>query len=311
MIRHIALATIILVSVVSPLTAQTTASYQQGMQAIENENYAAARGLLIKALDEGADPEMTWYALGFVAQSMADFDLMVQAGKHLTKLQPSRSDGWYMMSVGYYQKGAMDSLVMPTQRLMILDPKLARESKLDKLLKRLSQDEAGVKDSVFTSDDRFMKVALPASWHARTEDQGKTKNWFVTLEEITQEEDLFTVGATFRWTRDLVNTIPELKGNTGVTFMVDFWREYIKELGGGKEPFEYAVLDSASFRIGKWKGDRMIVRMKSYEGAYELIKYDIVLTFAGNIFTIIMECPSDLWPVYRTRFDKAIESIKL
>ena len=48
--------------------AQTSQSYLEGIKALEAKDHVKARPLLMKALQEGANKEETWYALGFVGQ---------------------------------------------------------------------------------------------------------------------------------------------------------------------------------------------------------------------------------------------------
>lgn len=307
---QILLLAVLMLFVGTPVWAQTSESYTKGIQAIEAKDYATARTMLFKALDESANKEETWYALGFVGQYTNDFALMIQAGKMVATLNPQRKDGWYLQAIGYFQGGMMDSVAMPARKLIEIDRDIAEKSNLIKILQVLSQDEKGRNDSVFSTPGASVSITLPASWSTKHIDDDKTLNWFVTLEPVVADTDMFSTGASIRWVRRMAGTFP-LKSKTDIPYLIGFWRGYMAGQMAGVKIYSREQLDSSSITLGAWQGEVITERMQMFEESYELIKFDVVLAREDEIFTIVLECPSQYWPVYRPRFEAALRSIKL
>ena len=301
---------LIVLTIPTLLAAQTSPSYTAGIKAIEDKDYVTARTMLFKALDESANKEETWYALGFVGQYTNDFALMVQAGTMVSTLNPQRKDGWYFQAIGYFQKGVMDSVAMPARKLIEIDRDVAEKSNLLKILEVMSQDDKGRNDSVFSTPDKSVSITLPASWSTKHSDDDKTLNWFVTLEPVVADTDLFSTGASIRWVRRMAGTFP-LKSKTDIPYLIGFWRGYMAGQMAGIKIYNREQLDSASITIGAWQGEVITERLQLFEESYELIKFDIVLAREDEIFTIVLECPSQYWPVYRKRFEQALRTMKL
>lgn len=301
---------LVVVGAIRPLTAQTSQSYIDGIKAIDAKDYATAKTLLMKALDESANKEETWYALGFVGQYTEDFRLMIEAGKKVAELNPQRRDGWYFMATGYFQSGVMDSVAMPARKLVEIDRDVAERSNLIKILEILGQDDKGRRDSVFSTPDAAISITLPASWSTKHIDDDKTKNWFISLEPVVADTDLFSTGATIRWVRRLGATFPMMKGVEDTKALVTFWRGYEAGQMGGFKMHYREQIDSAAFSIGEWTGELLTIKMQMLENSYELTKFDIALARKDEILTIILECPSQYWPVYRKRFEQALKSMR-
>lgn len=301
---------LLIMGTIRPLTAQTSQSYIDGIKAIDAKDYVTAKTLLMKALDESANKEETWYALGFVGQYTDDFRLMIDAGKKVAELNPQRRDGWYFMATGYFQSGAMDSVAMPARKLIEIDREVAERSNLIKILEILGQDDRGRRDSVFSTPDAAISITLPASWSTKHVDDDKIKQWFVTLEPVVADTDLFSTGATIRWVRRLGATFPTMKGVTDTKALITFWRGYEAGQLGSFKIFRRERIDSTSLTIGAWKGEMITEKMQVFETSYELTKFDVLLAREDEILTIVLECPSQYWSVYRKRFEQALKSMK-
>jgi tetratricopeptide (TPR) repeat protein len=301
---------LLVVGTIRPLTAQTSQSYIDGIKAIDAKDYTTAKTLLLKALDESANKEETWYALGFVGQYTADFRLMIEAGKKVAELNPQRRDGWYFMATGYFQSGVMDSVAMPARKLIEIDREIAERSNLIKILEILGQDDKGRRDSVFSTPDAAISITLPASWSTKHVDDDKVKQWFISLEPVVADTDLFSTGATIRWVRRLGTTFPAMKGVDDMKALLTFWRGFEAGQMGGMKIFRREQIDSVAFRIGDWAGELLTIKMQLFENSYELTKFDIALARKDEILTIVLECPSQYWPVYRKRFEQALKSMR-
>lgn len=295
----------------SPLHAQTSPSFSEGIKAIEAKDYAKARTLLFKALDESANKEETWYALGFVGQYTEDFRLMIDAGKKVAELNPQRRDGWYFMATGYFQSGIMDSVAVPARKLIEIDRDVAERANLIKILQIMGQDEKGRADSTFSTPDKAISITLPASWSTKHVDDDKVKQWFISLEPVVADTDLFTTGATIRWVRRLGASFPTVKGVTDPKALITFWRGYEAGQLGSFKIFRRERIDSGSISIGTWSGEMITEKLQLFENSYELTKFDIVMAREDEIMTIVLECPSQYWSVYRKRFEQALKSVRV
>jgi tetratricopeptide (TPR) repeat protein len=300
---------LLLLLITHELSAQALSSYDQAVAAIEAQDFAKAKTLLFKALSEGADKGETWYALGYVAQHTADFDLMVKAGREISKFAPDKSDGWYMMAIGHYQRGTVDSAVAPIRELMRVDRPLADSSNLSNLLEVMSQDVKGARDSVYATPGGKVKLTLPASWSTKHVDDEKTMNWFISLEPIQSDSDMYSTGVSVRWIRWMSASFPKLTDEKNTSTIVKFWRDFekLQQI----DPYKRTVLDSSAITIGAWKGEMLTIRMQLFEQSYELMKIDIALARKDEVLTIVMECPARYWPVYVERFKRALKTAVL
>jgi tetratricopeptide (TPR) repeat protein len=289
--------------------AQTSQSYLEGIKALEAKDHVKARPLLMKALEEGANKEETWYALGFVGQYAQDFRLMIDAGKKVAELNPQRRDGWYLMSTGFFQSGIMDSVAIPARKLVEVDRDLAERSNMIRILKSLGQDEAGRRDSVFSSPDGALRISLPSSWSVKHIDDGKAKQMFISLEPVVADTDMFSTGTTIRWIRPIGEMFPSLKGASDRAALITFWRGYEAGMMGGFKPHSRKVQDTSAITIGDWSGEMTTQQLQLYAEAYELTKFDAILARKDEILTVTLECPSKYWPVYRQRFEKALRGM--
>ncbi|MBU3700054.1 MAG: hypothetical protein FGM33_08610 [Candidatus Kapabacteria bacterium] len=298
------------IAVTAALMAQTSQNYTDGIKALEAKDHVKARPLLMKALEEGANKEETWYALGFVGQYAQDFRLMIDAGKKVAELNPQRRDGWYLMSTGYFQSGIMDSVAMPARKLLEVDRDLAERSNMVRILKSLGQDDAGRRDSVFSPPDGVLSISLPSSWSVKHVDDGKAKQMFISLEPVVADTDMFSTGATIRWIRPVGEMFPSMKGATDRAALITFWRGYEAGMMGGFKPHSRQVQDTSAITIGEWSGEMTTQRLQLYAESYELTKFDAILARKDEILTVTLECPSKYWPVYRQRFEKALRDMK-
>lgn len=291
-----------------------TPSYKAGMKAIEQKKYPQAKELLFKALEEGASKEETWYALAFAGQAMGDYQLATDAGKNLSELAPTRGEGWYFQCIGYYKRGVMDSVVPVAKKLMSVNTELAQRANIPKILAMLSQDSVGERDSIFKTpgikSDSTIAITLPASWSSKHMDDGKTMNWFISLEPVVSDNDLFARGVTVRWIRRLSKTFP-LDNNTDAEFLLGFWEAYTERLQSESKPVFKQSKGTSDITSGVWKGVVKTTELQAYVNSPRLTMFEVILARTDEILTIHLECPTDNWPVYEQRFRKALKGMEL
>jgi len=305
--------TVFFLLAITGVTAQIlhppASSYDRGVDAIQRNDFTTARIELTRAVKDSVTNVEAWHALGFVGFKLRDYELIGNAGRHISDLEPSRYEGWYFQTIGYYDRKIMDSLAITARTLMEISPEKAREANIDKVLQGLSQDSVGLRDSIFSTPDNTVRITLPASWSTKFIDDGKTLNWFVSLERVRSDTDMFSTGVTIHWIRRISESF-KLDGNTDAPFLVGFWETYNENRPGVVRPFYRKRLDTTRFQRGdEWWGTIIMEELQLTADSHRLRKYGAIVARKNELFLCTMECPIENWPLYEQRFKKAFESI--
>lgn len=313
--RLIATFAVLLISFTVDSMAQTlpqddASHYSRGIDALQRREFDVARVELFSTIRDSAKHAEAWYALGFVGLGLRDYDLVIRAGRNLSTLQPHRPEAWYFQTIGYNERRTMDSLVFAARRFQDLDPVKAREANIPKILESLSQDSVGIRDSTFTTPDNTVQISLPASWSTRHLDDGKTLNWFVSLEPIHKSDDMFSTGVSIHWIRRLSESF-RLDGNTDAEYIAGFWEGYTSAQEKITPPYYHNKLDSIHFRRSEWRGVVATTDLQLTAQSHRLRKYGAIIARENELFLISLECPIENWSIYEKRFRKAIDSLVL
>ncbi|MBN9399766.1 MAG: hypothetical protein J0I17_06265 ['Candidatus Kapabacteria' thiocyanatum] len=304
---------VFLLSGITYITAQVLqnpeSSYNRGIEAIRRNDFATARTELTKAVKDSATNAQAWHALAFVGMETRDYGLIGNAGKHISALEPARYEGWYFLALEYYERKVMDSLAIMARKVMAISPEKAREANLVDILQGLSQDSIGLRDSVFSTPDGTVRISLPASWSTRLIDDGKTLNWFISLEPVKTETDMFSTGVSIHWIRKVSESF-KLDGQTDAPFLVGFWAGYSENMPNTIHPFYRKQLDTIAIERGEeWWGRIVMEDRQLTADSHKLRKYGAIIARKDELFLCSMECPMENWPLYEDRFKKAFESI--
>lgn len=279
--------------------------------AFNAKNYSKAKEWALKAVRVNDQTREGWEILGFAAQSLDDAPTMILAGEKLSKLVPAERNGWYLLSIGFFKQGRFDKAAGPMQRLCAVDPSTCKTSGIEQILHALSQDSLGILDSTFTAADGTISVELPKSWSTLARDDGKTLNWFVTLEPMESDSDVFSVGGTFRWVRDITSSFLIEEKNNNPKFLVGFWDQFIEAQLKGFTPHMRKVVDSSTVTVNGWSGMRRTIDFQFRENTPVQRRAEAILARKGEVFTYTFECTGTNWSIYEPRFKRAITSLKL
>ena len=304
------------VCAVSVLSAQTTQpnrprEVDSSIAALNVKDFTKARDWALRAVALNDSIREAWEVLGFAAQGLDDLATMVRAGDRLTQIAPQERNGWYFQALGYYRQERPDKASLAMREFCRIDPKACGESNIGRVLSLMSQDSLGIRDSVFTNPVGPVSVTLPKSWHQVARDDGKTLNWFVTLEEIQSDSDMFTVGGTFRWVRALSKAFLIEEKNNNAGFLVGFWDQFLEAQMKGFTPYMRNVVDSSSITIDGWSGIVRTIDIQLRKDTYTQRRIEAILARKDEIFSYSFECGINNWLVYEPRFKAAISSLKL
>lgn len=275
------------------------------------KDYSKAKEWALKATKINGNLREAWEVLGFSAQSLNDYPTVVSAGSRLAQIVPNERNGWYLQFIGYYRQERLDLALLPMRELCKIDPATCASSNIGLILKQISQDSLGALDSTFKTPDGSVKTTLPKSWHSTVRDDGKTMNWFVTLESIKSDSDAFSVGATMRWVRAMTGSFVIEEKNNNAPFLVDFWDQFIAAQMKGFTPHRRVLIDSLPVSSGAWSG---FVRTLDFQFKPEYPvqrRIEAILARKDEVFTYTFECDFPRWSVYEPRFRKAIASMTL
>lgn len=315
MILH-AISAVVVVCAASVLCAQTTPASRprevdSSIAALNVKDFAKARDWALRAVAVNDSIREAWEVLGFAAQGLDDLATMVRAGDRLTVLAPNERNGWYFQALGYYRQERPDKASRAMREFCRIDPKACVESNIERVLTLMSQDSIGIRDSVFTNPTGPISVVLPKSWHHVSRDDGKTLNWFVTLEEIQSDSDMFTVGGTFRWVRALSKAFLIEEKNNNAGFLVGFWDQFLEAQMKGFTPYMRNVVDSSSITIDGWSGMVRTIDIQLRKDTYTQRRIEAILARKDEIFSYSFECGINNWLVYEPRFKAAVASLTL
>lgn len=316
MLRSMILCSILTAIVVANSYAQQAAAprpseVDSAIVAFNAKDYAKAKEWAQKAVRVNDQTREGWEILGFAAQSLDDMPTMITAGEKLSKLVPNERNGWYLLSIAYFKQGRFDKAVSPMKQLCAVDPSTCKTSGVEKILHALSQDSLGVLDSTFSYMDGKISTTLPRSWNTLARDDGKTMNWFVTLEPMQSDSDVFSVGGSFRWVREITSSFLIEEKNNNAAFLVGFWDQFIEAQMKGFTPHKRKVVDSSAITLNGWSGMRRTIDFQFRESTPVQRRIEAILARKGEVFTMTFECTDTNWAVYEPRFKKAIASMKL
>lgn len=316
MLRFIILCSVLAVGVASSSHAQQPAAARptevdSAIVAFNAKDYAKAKEWAQKAVRVNDQTREGWEILGFAAQSLDDAPTMIAAGEKLSRLVPGERNGWYLLSIAYFKQSRFDKAVGPMKQLCAVDPSTCKTSGIEKILHALSQDSLGVLDSTFSYKDGTISTTLPRSWNTLSRDDGKTLNWFVTLEPMQSDSDVFSVGGSFRWVREITSSFLIEEKNNNAPFLVSFWDQFIEAQMKGFTPHMRKLVDSSAITIGGWSGMRRTIDFQFRENTPVQRRIEAILARKGEVFTYTFECTGTNWAVYEPRFKKAMASLKL
>jgi tetratricopeptide (TPR) repeat protein len=275
------------------------------------KDFAKAKEWALKATKLNDKVREAWEILGFAAQSLNDMPTVVDAGTKITQLFPTERNGWYLLFLGHYRQDRLDLAVAPMRELCRIDPAMCASSNIDKILLQVSQDSLGRLDSTFRSEEGAISVSLPKSWHSTVRSDGKTLNWFVTLEKIESDSDAYSVGGTFRWIRNISSSFLIEEKNNNAVFLVDFWDQFVAAQMKGFTPHLRKVVDSTSISRDGWSG---MVRTIDFQFKKEYPvqrRIEAILARKDEVFAYTFESDAQRWAVYEPRFKQAISSLIL
>jgi len=292
-------------------TAPRPVEVDSAIVAYNAKDFAKAKQWALKATTLNDQAREAWEILGFAAQSLNDLPTMISAGTKMTQIFPAERNGWYLLSLGYFRQDRLDLAVAPMRELCRIDPATCTSSSIDKILAQVSQDSLGALDSTFRSEEGGISVALPKSWHSTTRSDGKTLNWFVTLEKIQSDSDAYSVGGTFRWIRNISSSFLIEEKNNNPAFLVDFWDQFVAAQMKGFTPHLRKIIDSVSISRDGWSG---MIRTIDFQFKQEYPvqrRVEAIIARKDEVFAYTLECDSQRWAVYEPRFKKAISSLVL
>ncbi|MBU3678212.1 MAG: hypothetical protein FGM32_01220 [Candidatus Kapabacteria bacterium] len=316
MLRSIILCSVLAVGFTSNAYAQQPAASRptevdSAIVAFNAKDYAKAKEWAQKAVRVNDQAREGWEILGFAAQSLDDAPTMIAAGEKLSKLVPGERNGWYLLSIAYFKQSRFDKAVEPMKQLCVVDPSTCKTSGIEKILYALSQDSLGVLDSTFSCLDGKISITLPRTWNSFVRDDGKTLNWFVTLEPMQSDSDVFSVGGSFRWVREITSSFLIEEKNNNATFLVSFWDQFIEAQMKGFTPHMRKIVDSSAITVNGWSGMRRTIDFQFRENTPVQRRTEAILARKGEVFTYTFECTGTNWAVYEPRFKKAISSLQL
>ncbi len=316
MLRSLVLCSVLTTIVVANTHAQQAAAprpteVDSAIVAFNAKNYAKAKEWAQKAVRVNDQTREGWEILGFAAQSLDDAPTMIAAGEKLSTLVPGERNGWYLLSIAYFKQGRFDKAVGPMKQLCAVDPSTCKTSGVEKILHALSQDSLGVQDSTFSCGDGKISTTLPRSWNTLARDDGKTLNWFVTLEPMQSDSDVFSVGGSFRWIREITSSFLIEEKNNNAKFLVGFWDQFIEAQLRGFTPHMRKVVDSSSISVDGWSGMRRTIDFQFSSSTPIQRRIEAIVARKDEVFTYTFECTGANWSVYEPRFKRAIESLKL
>lgn len=302
---------LLLLCLASPLASQERVLLDSATTALQAQRHEDARRLIDKAIAGGADNARVWELMGFAAQGIKDYNLMIDAGAKLAAIEPNNVQGWYFLTIGNHFLDRIDSMIPYARRFCELDSSLCAATGIGDIMTGLSQDPIGRLDSLFKTDNGAFHIQLPKGWFARVEDDGKLYHWFVSRQPITKAEDIFTEGVSIRWIRRLSKLFPAIGNNTDARFLTSFWDTYIGGVQGRNKVYYRKTVDSTAMTIAGWTGLKRIVDMQAKERSYRLRMLEVIVAREDEVVTVIMECPLFLWPGYKARFEEALRSLRL
>ncbi len=234
-------------------------------------------------------------------------DLAIKDLERATRLNPEEPLGWLNLGQAYFSAGHGDSAGTAWRKFITMEKGTARSKQVDTMLIEMCQDTRGVVDKAFQDTSKLVSIKLPQHWFTNTQDDGKVFNFFVSKERIDKPQDMYTSGVAIHMLRDVAKNY-NLKDPTP-TSIVTFWTAFLDD--ASKEYDVYTVSKTEPIKVGAWTGSIRDITLRIKKEYYTVHKWEAVVANRDNVLWVTAECPADLWPAFRDRFRKAIETMRL
>jgi len=224
-----------------------------------------------------------------------------------TQLNPQEPLGWLNLGQAYLSAGNGDSAGAAWRTFLTMEKGTERAKQVDTMLIEMCQDTRGMVDKAFQDSSKLVSMKLPQHWFANTQDDGKVFNFFISKEKIDKPQDMYTSGVAVHMLRDITKNY-NLKDNSP-SAIVGFWTAFLDD--ACKEYDVYTVNKTEPIKIGAWTGNIRDITMRIKKEYYTVHKLEAVVANKDRVLWVIAECPNELWPAFRDRFRKAIETMRL
>lgn len=313
--RSFLAALMLAVMSVTTVCAQDGARMRRAWEAYSTKRFAEAKVILDSVTVNDAMRVDYLKLRGVILQGLNANDSLIATGKELVRVAPNNVFGWYFQAVGRYSNDDLLGFIPNAKKVCEIDPAMGRETRFDLVLVSLGQDQIGLRDSVFKTNEGQIGIALSKAWSTQHIDDGKSLNWFVSLEPISKPTDVFSVGLTLRWHRKISRAI-RLYGSTDSTVIIRTWNTYADSLAVRSGVYRDSTLDSSWVTMDGWSGTqrlrtRTIVDKNSPIVGHSIVMFDISVTKKGDVITLVLEAPTNQRKVWEPRFRASLASVKL
>jgi tetratricopeptide (TPR) repeat protein len=318
---------------------ETVTSEQAAFDAFQRKDYATAIQLYTAVIEQ--DPENTgaiynralsYLATGDDAKAIPDLNITIErqpgdlparfnrgvAFARTEKFTDALNDfneaidrdstfaaAWFMRGQVRLQQGMVPEAVLDLWRYLELDPASQRAAQVTGLLARIGFPVTGSSVSRFKDDEGKIAISLPAEWHRKASDDGKTLNMFISLQKVEKESDIFLVGATIRRLRRMSKSFENVEQDGA--WLAGFWTGMVEQ--GAKDYHAYTVRSTRDITVGQYVGVLREVDLQMKKEFFPVRMYELILGHDDEVVTVTLESPAPLFPTYQPHFDHAIESL--
>lgn len=279
--------------------AQTNLQLAHNAEAYED----ATRALRIDSTLHAA-----WYVRGVSLSKLGRHELAASDYRAAIRINPSFAPAWMNLGMVLMESGNPIQTCTAWKKFLELAPNDKQAPEVRRYIKEMSQDSLGIQDSVFTNDSGTVSIRLPRSWYTNCTDDGKTLNFFVSLEPIKDSTDMFTVGCTINHIRRMSRTF-DLKGNTDGPFLAALWEQTLDSAYSLSHKLEY--VSKKKIRHQNWVGTITEIKRQQTPKTYKLSMFRVILAREDEVFVAVLEAPVEHWGAYKDRFLDAITSMNI
>ncbi len=284
-----------------------TAWFNRGQAYQELGKTDSAMADFTKALSIDTTLMSAYLARGVIYAREGKTDLALKDLQKATKLNPEEPLGWLNLGQAYLSSGNGDSAGAAWRRFVTMERGTDRSKQVDTMLIEMCQDTRGMVDKAFQDTSKLVTIKLPQHWFANTQDDGKVFNFFVSKEKIEKPTDMYSSGVAVHMLRDVVKNYNLTDKSPKA--IVSFWTAFLDD--ACKEYDVYTVNKTEPIKVGAWTGNIRDITLRIKKEYYTVHKFEAVVANKDNVLWITAECPNELWPAFRDRYRKAIETMRL
>lgn len=288
-------------------SANATAYFNRGQALLEMGKNDSAMADFNKALKLDTTMMSAYLARGVMYARQGKNDLAERDLRKATTLNPAEPLGWLNYGQALLSNGKADSAGAAWRTFLTMERGTDRARQVDTILHNMSLDSEGVINKTFQDTGKLVSISLPPRWHANTQDDGKVFNFFVSLEKLETPQDNYSSGVAVHMVRNAPASYDiKEKSEKGI---LSYWKNFLDE--ACKDYNIYTINSTTPIKIGTWHGEIRDITSRIKAEYYSAHKLEAIVVRKNDVLWITAECPVQLWPAFRDRFRKAIETMRL